>query len=263
MEIKKIIILSTLVFPLTLSASIHNQKIFDVGISSGFYQYKEPSVNERDSEVTLKGMSYAVHGGVQYTFDNRLYLAVKGMYEFAPKLSYKCSNPIYPASDSEKSYIFDVSPRLGYSFIYDNDIQLSVYVGYGYEHLKNKGVTGITTVIRWQEYHYGLIGANFIKHLGHNWLIDASLDLNYMFHGKNKTNAEYDDGVGNTSVSFKQKDGLGIRADLMTGQDYEYWGWRVGLYFRGWDIGQSSVSHGSVEPKNTTYDTGVKLKITF
>jgi hypothetical protein len=109
-----------------------------------------------------------------------------------------------------------------------------------------------------------LIGANFIKHLDNNWLIDANLDLNYMFYGNHRTD-DYITGVNiSLSDNYKQKDGLGIRADLMTGQDYEYWGWRVGLYFRGWDIKQSSVSQdGSAEPKNTTYDTGVKLKLTF
>lgn len=64
------------------------------------------------------------------------------------------------------------------------------------------------------------------------------------------------------SNSFKQKIGIGIKADLMPGQDYQYWGWRVGVYFDS-VISQSTVSQGSVEPKNTTYDTGLKVKFTF
>jgi len=243
--------------PSIIIASTNNQKHFDIGLSGGYYQYKEPEA------MKATGMTYTLHSGASYTFDSSVFFAIRSMVGFSPKLTYKqfCDSS---EIKNVKNHYFDVSPRVGYNFISHSDMQLTGYLGYGYEYLKYKSVK-VITYLRWQEYHYAVIGAQFKKQLDSEWLIESDIDLNWMFHGKHKTVTKYSPGYGmrDTIIRVKQKSGFGIKVDLMLGQDYNYWGWRIGPYFRGWTIDQSSDDRGAVEPKNTTYDTGLKVKLTF
>lgn len=245
--------------PSIIIATTNNQKHFDIGLSGGYYQYKEPEA------MKVTGMTYALHSGANYTFDSSVFFAIKAMVGFSPKLKYKTLPPFPPGEiNNVKNHYFDVSPRIGYNFISHSDMQLTGYLGYGYEHLKYKS-DQVITILRWQEYHYAIIGAQFKKQLDNQWLIESDIDLNWMFYGKNKTvfKSIPGSGIRDTIIKVTQKDGFGIKVDLMLGQDYNYWGWRAGVYFRGWDIKQSSDDRGDVEPKNTTYDTGLKVKFTF
>lgn len=69
---------------------------------------------------------------------------------------------------------------------------------------------------------------------------------------------------GFTNIENEQTEGYGLRGELMMGQmDERGRGWQFGPFVRYWDIPDSKVDAGFIEPENTRIQAGANLKYAF
>ena len=69
---------------------------------------------------------------------------------------------------------------------------------------------------------------------------------------------------GFQNIENEQTEGYGLRAEFMVGQTNENGrGWQFGPFVRYWDIPDSKVDAGFIEPENTRLQAGAKLKVLF
>lgn len=57
--------------------------------------------------------------------------------------------------------------------------------------------------------------------------------------------------------------GYGVRASIDLTKKANSVGFLVGTYMRWWNIGNSNVVLGGIEPKNETLEVGLRLGLTF
>jgi hypothetical protein len=66
------------------------------------------------------------------------------------------------------------------------------------------------------------------------------------------------------NIENEQTEGYGLRGELMMSQmDASGRGWQFGPFFRYWDIPDSDVDGGFIEPKNTRLQAGANVKYLF
>ena len=76
------------------------------------------------------------------------------------------------------------------------------------------------------------------------------------------------------SLKHKQTKGYGLRSELLLEKTFDKYIFSIGPYVNYWNIKNSDKNfvicqhcgrshHYNYEPKNTTYETGVKIKFTF
>jgi hypothetical protein len=76
-------------------------------------------------------------------------------------------------------------------------------------------------------------------------------------------------GTGDLSLVNTQRDGYGVRGELMVGKKGESYSWEAGPFFRYWDIDDSQLTFDAfdstflMEPENTRLQVGAALRVTF
>lgn len=149
------------------------------------------------------------------------------------------------------------------------------WVGLGYRnHYDAKGgeisSTGAAGYDRVSEYWYLPVGVTMSVPMGGAWMLEPAASYRFFLGG---TQTSYISDVSPTCTDLKndQNDGYGFEASLgfrtaLNGSNLTF-----GPFFRYWDIDDSDIGYfacggtlfAGIEPKNTTTEIGVRLRLGF
>ena len=149
----------------------------------------------------------------------------------------------------------DLTPFIGYGFRYKED------------HEKGKSTTGHNGYLRKSNYHYVPVGLSMNYNLQQGWGLYISGEYDIFLEGQQKSYVT-------TTIKHKQTKGYGLRSELLLEKTFDKYIFSIGPYINYWNIKNSDKNfvicqhcgrshHYNYEPKNTTYETGVKIKFTF
>ena len=146
------------------------------------------------------------------------------------------------------------------------------FIGLGFRH-KEDDISGkVTTTghigaLRKSSYYYVPVGLSMHYDLQEGWGVYISGEYDIFLEGKQTT----DFIVKN--LKHNQSKGYGFRSEILLEKTFDKYIFSMGPYINYWNIKDSArdyifcracgVYHYTYEPKNTTQETGIKIKFTF
>lgn len=167
-------------------------------------------------------------------------------------------------------YYFELAGRFGSVYQVTDQIELWPYLGLGWRRLRNhleEGGEG--GYLRQSTYLYVPIGVYGKYYAVEGWTISLNGEFDWLLKGRQYSgdSATYED------TTHHQSEGYGVRAGLRIAKDWDAIGVFVEPFWRYWHIQNSDLSvawmkslpYGTytLEPKNHTYEYGLKVGLTF
>lgn len=146
------------------------------------------------------------------------------------------------------------------------------FIGLGFRY-KEDDSTGETTTtghngcLRKSNYYYVPVGLSIHYNLQQGWGLYISGEYDIFLEGKQVTYGAFE------RLKHNQSKGYGLRSEILLEKTFDNYIFSIGPYVNYWNIKDSAevpifcrlcgVNHYSKEPKNTTHETGIKIKFTF
>ncbi|MCF6767145.1 porin family protein [Thiotrichales bacterium 19S11-10] len=229
---------------------------FNISPELGYYKYEEPNIMQ--IKGPLVGVTSETFIPMSYNLLFRLFL--RGAYNFGDYTSNGTGS-----NDEDNSWLINIAPTLGYTIFINQSTIITPYAGFGYRYLNNDSSGTVTTTghfgyLRESNYFYLPIGID-IQIQKDEWLYRALFEYDYLIRGQQYSHLP--DSFGGT-ISNRQNNGYGINAKLeMAHQTSDSMRIGIGPYVRYWNISDSEVDKGFIEPKNTTFEAGGFISFTF
>ena len=229
-----------------------SNKGHSLGFTLGYYAYKEPSL------MALKGALAGIDYTATVPFSRGFFF--KGDVRFAFG-RHKYSSQSTGTHNNNPTYYYEMRPLFGKDFILSNQ-SISPFTGLGCRFLHHDGYGA-----RSSTGHYGYHRTNTMIYipvgLTHSFAFDefskiqTTIEYDQMIYGRQYSGIDVDNsGKG---ISHKQKKGFGARFST----EYYQNKWSIGPYITYWNIAESDVQKGYIEPKNNTIEAGLKVAYTF
>ena len=240
-----------------------------VGISFAYYETPEKypleigplvsySTYEQPGVMKEEGYLYGI--GASFTSKKTFMARLEGRFLFG-LVDYTGSGTM----DDIEDYIFEFRGLLGYDLISKATV-LTPYIGIGYRYL-NDDFAGTTSTAakgygRNSKYYYSPIGIEANLRLGPLWSIRAIFEYDYFLSGVQESNLS-DKGPAFNDVSNDQDGGYGYRGSIKVRRKTHTFNYILEPYYIYWEIDESNMVDGFVEPENNTVEYGVKAAIEF
>ena len=279
--LKKLALLGTCLPTLALAQTAPQWKHdFSLGLEVQHYHYKEPEMEYiprygwewSESKAWMSG----INGSYRLTWQEKLFVQPEARIlwgkenyktgdgdRFRAGLGYKMPNLIF-------------EPRLlvGGHFPSYKKIILSPYSGIGYRFKSDDGEDvkfpdGRTFFYRKSNYVYIPLGASMSYKFSDTWSISAKGEYDYFIKGW-----QYSRGYKCSPAEFKQNSGYGLKGEVSVSYAYnDKLNFSVSPYIHYWNIKESNkskvqddfhlIDYMSVEPKNSTVESGIRLGVSF
>lgn len=241
------------------SADLATKSGNEVGVTFSTYKYTEPGV------LTLKankiGFEYSGTYAIGSEWPNRSNgWFVRGDLRFATgKADY--SSPLSGTLNNLPDRYFEVRGLIGKDFDL-GDYTLAPYAGLGYRYLFNdlRGTTSTGAIGYRRESNYTTLplGLTHKMALADQKQLVTTVEYSYLIRGKQDSTLS-DVTPARANVSNTQRNGYGLRVGTMV----RFPTWSVGPYMALWRIKDSDRSGAVFEPRNSTYEFGVKAAYNF
>ncbi|MFM9969234.1 MAG: outer membrane beta-barrel protein [Burkholderiales bacterium] len=239
---------------LAQNANLVTKTANDLGVTVTGYKYDEPGF--ATWKATKIGFEYSGTYAIGSEFPNRSEgWFLRGDVRYANgKTDY--SSSISGNINNAPDRYYEVRGLVGKDF-YFSDYTLSPYVGLGYRYLYNdiRGVstTGARGYRRESHYTSLPIGVIHKMNLANQSQLVSTVEFSKLIRGEQE--AKLSDALPATpDVSLKQRSGYGLRLGTMVRFD----NWSVGPTLMFWRIKESDKAGFIFEPRNSTYEFGVK-----
>jgi len=235
------------------SASIHTRNGSELGMSVSSYLYEEPAL------MSNKGDKFGLnHFGVK-TLDDVWFVKDDVRFAFG---SVGYSSPKSGTKSNVADWYIDVRGLLGRD-IQVGDVMYSPFVGLGYRFLFNdlRGYTsrGSVGYRRESNYLYIPIGLTHRFSLQDAAVLATTFEYDHLLKGKQISKLSDTGLVGYTDVSNDQHRGFGLRAEIM----YTMHDLAFGPFLATWNINDSDLVQGGLEPYNRTTEFGLRMRFRF
>lgn len=247
---------------------------FDLGLEGYYFQYREKNL---DHSLLMKetgpvfGILFAAElAPCPESLKARLETRIAKTYF----IHY--SSPESGSLSNSRFWLNETRAMLAYPFILSEYCHIEPYAGLGFRYLHNddrgrKTNQGYYAYLRTSRYHYVPIGVQMTNPINCDYMVKSYVEYDYFINGKQKS---YLSWFGRITVNNRQHNGFGARVgvDFLKrdcDDDFYYF---VGVFVRHWNIGKSrfkmvnSRQHGRewwFEPKNSTYEVGLRIGATF
>jgi hypothetical protein len=136
----------------------------------------------------------------------------------------------------------------------------TIYSGLGYRVLNDSQSGDPFGYDRQSHYLYLPVGFTTLRNLAGNWLLSLNAEFDLLLWGRQSSDLS---GFGFGMIHNKQNSGYGLRGSL----GFEYTAKEIAViiqpFIRYWNIDESEVKNGFVEPKNNTTEIGLDLIFRF
>ena len=134
------------------------------------------------------------------------------------------------------------------------------YLGIGTRYLDDYGSSDPAGYDRQSHYVYVPIGFKTLRNLSGNWLMSANAEFDLFIYGRQTSDLGR---FGFGTIHNKQNSGYGLRGSV----GFEYTTKDVSFiaqpFVRYWNIEDSEIDRGWIEPKNNTTEIGIDLTFRF
>ena len=223
----------------------------EMGLQFSTYEYEEPGFAKLEGERLGLTAAYA------FTGDEGLFSRIEGRFSFG-ELDYEGSG----TKSDNPDQLYELRAVVGRDFR-DGGKVWSPYVGLGIRYLYNdvRGTTstGARGYRRESRYWYVPIGVTVRIPMGSTWVFAPQLEFDAFANGS-QTSYLSDTGIpGLNDANNRQGHGEGARGQLA----FETRRWAFSVWFNYWNIEDSDISGGGLEPKNSTEEYGVEVRYRF
>jgi hypothetical protein len=240
---------------------------WEFGPDAYYYRYREPDMKQT-------GYFYGVEGAYTYrnwmpaypTYsDIKMMVRAEGRYDWGVvdydgELQNTETDETIPyAVDNKHDSIGEFRLLFGPEFP-KADVVDTIYSGVGYRVLKDDQSGDPFGYDRRSTYLYWPIGFTTLRNLSGKWLLSLNAEFDLLLWGKQSSDLS---GFGFGTIHNDQNSGYGVRGAV----GFEYTTKDVAViiqpFIRYWDIAESEVDNGFVEPKNNTTEIGLDLIFRF
>jgi len=241
----------------------HSKHKFSLGLELFPYSYKEPNL------MKMHGLFYGINGAYSFYLGKDYFLQLEARVA-GGKTNYSSSTT---GSKSTKTPNKLLETRILYNryFQVRKNMDLNPYIGLGFrykeDHEKGKSTTGHIGYLRKSNYYYVPVGLSMNYNLQQGWGLHISGEYDIFLEGKQKSYLSF------KTIKNNQTKGYGLRSELLLEKTFDNYIFSIGPYINYWNIKNSEpdpvfcracrVYHYFNEPKNTTQETGIKVKFTF
>lgn len=248
---------------------------FSLGLEQARYFYKEPNVDQDDISkrfgalwVKWKGNLWGFNAAYRLTWNNKLFvqpelriLYGKHQYIFGRK-----ERIISKTHHQIPSLLYE--PRLifgGHVPVVNNKVTISPYTGIGYRFKNDDGEKVRTSrgnnlgFYRKSNYVYVPLGASAEYKLNDTWSLSLKGEYDWIVKAWHYSRIPTE-----RPTTFKQPNGYGLKGEASVSYLYNKVKFSVSPYLNYWNIRNSIRPEGrGREPYNITFESGVKLGLTF
>ena len=239
---------------------------FDIGLEVENFEYNEPGVMSQD------GTQYGIYGAYTGYFGGNIMAHIYSSYvggdlDYDGGLQNVQTGQSIATTATTPNTIFNFRLAAGYRFP-TGGMDITPYVGFGYRNLENEitdeltikatGETGIATCAgyqRDQKYTYIPLGVQLA--FGSTWAFEAVGEYDFFLSGENHS---YRPECGNDNT-FDQEDGSGYRFSVKVISPPVIGSMRIVVepFYEHWEVDDSDVVNGFLEPENDASSTGIRI----
>jgi hypothetical protein len=246
---------------------------FYVGLNHARYHYAEPNITQNEyvprwGALWMKDVGNMWGGTASYrlTWQEQVFIQ--------PELTLLYGKHQYNFGRKDKMYAktkhaisaFIIEPRLtlGINFTVYQGVTLSPYSGVGYR-FKNDDRDNVRSSrgnkighYRKSNYVYIPLGASADYQLNETWSVSIKGEYDWIVKAWH-----YSRTPTTGAKTFKQPNGYGLKSDLSVSYLYNKINFSLTPYLNYWNIRNSNEINGGMEPYNITWETGLKLGVSF
>ena len=247
-----------------------------LGLEQAWYHYAEPDVYQRMPYNTygarwmnLKGNLWGAFASYRLTWREKIFLQPevrilygKHQYNWGQKKKI-----VSKTNHKIPSLLYE--PRLiigGHIPLMNKNITLSPYTGIGYrfksddsEEVKTSRTGENLGFYRKSNYIYVPLGASAEYTLDNTWLVSLKGEYDWMVKAWHYSRIPTE-----RPTTFKQPNGYGLKGEASVSYLYKKVKFSVSPYLNYWNIRNSIRPEGrGREPYNITWESGIKLGVTF
>jgi hypothetical protein len=229
---------------------------FSIGVAGQHYLYREPGLMKDN------GWLAGINADFVYGFKNPFFIALEtrilgGKAHYSSNGTGKMKNVT--------QFIFEMRPLFGHNFQISSTTTLSPYTGLGYRYKsdysdRRRTTTGHVGYDRISQYLYLPLGLKTNHTLNQEWDLTTRGEFDLLLVGRQESKFK---GIG--SIHHRQNTGHGFKAEVNFVKKLcnKKSAISFGPYFHYWHIKDSNIVHGTMEPRNKTYETGLAVKYHF
>ena len=237
---------------------------FILGLELFPYSYKEPTL------MKMRGLFYGINGGYSFYLGKDYFLQLEARASQG-KTNYS-SNGTGSIGTKIPNKLLDTRILFNRYFQLNQNIDMHPFIGLGFRH-KEDDISGkVTTTghigaLRKSSYYYVPVGLSMHYDLQEGWGVYISGEYDIFLEGKQTTDFTA------KNLKHNQSKGYGFRSEILLEKTFDKYIFSMGPYINYWNIKDSArdyifckacgVYHYTYEPKNTTQETGIKIKFTF
>ena len=225
--------------------------IYELGLESYYYDYNE----------TANGQFFMEDKGVLYGLNLAVEAQLSQPWRFRGEFRYAHSGSVKYQSNGTGSMDncdYDVTE---YRLLaaYGLDERFDVYSGFTCRVLINddsgkRSSSNALAYLRESVYLYLPIGVTYREPLSQDWALKASLEYDLFIIGEQFSGRPL-------NITNTQSSGWGARSSVEAKKYGTSFDFVVGAFVRYWDIDDSDIVRGGMEPENKTVEAGVTIGI--
>lgn len=239
----------------------------ELGAQFGYYFYKEPNltqINGRDISIDLRGLKYGITGTFTGKLDDNWFVKADTRLTYG-RVDYDgyLSNGTPLEVKGEHDALAEIRTMVGYDFVFDNWV-IAPSLGLGYRFVYNDGTNVSPSAYgRDSNYLFLPIAIEPRVQFPNGDRLSLNLEYDHLIYGWQYSYLG-DVNPGNPTLVNRQKDGYGLRGNLM----YNRGKWSFGPYANYWNIASSEracdTGSGFIlcgeEPHNYTVEFGIEAR---
>jgi hypothetical protein len=231
---------------------------WQVGFETSYIQYREPSVMKE------RGIMIGYFAGHDFHTKNRFMFKLETRFNVG-KMSY--SSPDSGAMSGIRDFALESRFLFGTDVRISKDTYITPYSGLGHRFLRDN-MRGLQTdlgaygYLRKSNYLYSPIGVSGTTRLNRNWRFSADGEYDVFLHGWQYSEIG---SIVNSNLVIKndQAKGWGVRASLSIIRAYGKGELSIQPYARYWNVKDSDVFAGMIEPRNNSKEGGIRIGFRF
>lgn len=255
----------------TVSSFKHD---FSLGVEAMKYFYKEPNIRQDATSLRLgavwmdhTGYLFGFNGSYRLTWQDKLFVQLEGRILYG-KHDYRTGVKEKVRSVAKKYapiLLHETRFLAGGEIPLINKLVLSPYTGIGYRFKSDNGEKvktslGNTLAYRKSNYIYIPFGAYVDYIINDAWGGSLKGEYDWMIKGWQYTRSTR---ILPKPVTNKQPNGYGLKGEVSVSYLYKKLKFSVSPYINYWNIRNSNRVNGAREPYNVTFESGMRLGVSF
>lgn len=233
---------------------------WEIGTEFYSYDYEEPGFMEQKGSFWGIFGSYTNRGWIESGSDQKWMIKLEGQFASGETDYDGMLSDGTPQSVSNlDNHTYDLRLLIGPDYLNENNLS-TIYLGLGYRHLFNDMMSETAYGYeRESNYLYLPLGINSLNALEDDWSWGWGAEVDFLLYGKQNSN-----GVPLLGdIENTQDSGYGLRASVKFQKHWEKSDFTIEPFVRYWDIDESDIVNGAIEPANETMEVGIRLCLLY